>query len=104
VDAARVIYPSTTETVMRLIPLALLPLALGACSAVHYPKDWAKPGAGVGEITYDEVQCQRASDDINSGPGTFIGGVPDLVLYELQESRREQTYQRCMEAKGYSKV
>lgn len=89
---------------MRLIAIALLPLALGACSAVHFPQDWAKGGADVREVTYDEVQCQRASDNIDAGPGTFIGGIPDLILFELQEVRREQIYQRCMAAKGYSRI
>lgn len=79
-------------------------LALPACTTIHDPSDWTKPAATMQEVTFDDMECERASRDI---PGTFdpiVGGVADIPRIMIENGQREHTYTRCMKDRGYERT
>jgi hypothetical protein len=81
--------------------LALTALLAGCSTADLRGPTWAKSGVTVQEATLDTLQCRRAADQIDSEPGTWVGGVADAAWFVIAESSRQRSFQRCMTAKGY---
>lgn len=84
----------------------LVVLALGAgagCTRVEIGQPWTRPDTGISQMTADEMACARAAQEIDAGPGTYIGGIPDAALYAVQEAQRQSLFERCMTVKGYTR-
>jgi uncharacterized protein YceK len=66
--------------------------------------EWRRTGAGIQQVTFDEVECAR--DTVNAGdlPDMIVGGVVDAVVVPLEDRRRGAAYDRCMLARGYELV
>jgi hypothetical protein len=63
--------------------------------------DWAKPGAGIQQITLDEMECARTASRAYSTPESFVGGLADVVRVKIEDSQMTSAFDRCMESKGY---
>jgi uncharacterized protein YceK len=67
--------------------------------------EWRRPNTAIQQETWDEVECARvteyAGDDL---PDTIVGGLADMIVVPLEDSRRGAAFDRCMVAKGYERV
>jgi hypothetical protein len=89
--------------VSRRLALGAVALALAGC-APHFDiggGDWTKPGAGIQEVTLDEMECARAASRSYWTPDLIVGGLADLVRAKVEDAQMTGAYARCMESKGY---
>lgn len=63
--------------------------------------EWAKPGATVSRVTWDEINCVRDATDAGRTPDFIMGGLVDIGRYAVREVGRAASYGRCMTKKGY---
>jgi hypothetical protein len=63
--------------------------------------DWAKPGAQLPQVTQDEMDCARVAVDARPFPDTIIGGLADIVVARLQDTKMNRDFSRCMGGRGY---
>jgi len=88
---------------MRLA-IAFLAFAVLAGCSIKYDlsgADWTKPGAGLEEATYDEMECVRSARDAGHTPDLVVGGLADVGRYAVDEHQRGGAYRSCMQARGY---
>jgi hypothetical protein len=79
-------------------------LVAGCTTADLHRPPLGKPGAGIGEISQDDLECRRLARDIPGTPETYVGGVADLVRTVIEEGQRQGIYERCMTSRGYVRV
>ena len=91
---------------MRLAALAAGLLLLAGCTRVLdiSGSEWRKANASIQQVTYDEVECARASEKVGNLPETFVGGIADAIVVPLEDRRRGAAYDACMRALGYEQV
>jgi uncharacterized protein YceK len=89
-----------------VILLVAVGLLLAGCTRVLdvSGKEWRRVDASIQQVTYDEVDCARASERAGDLPDTIVGGVADMVVLPLEDKRRSAAYDRCMRTKGYEPV
>jgi hypothetical protein len=63
--------------------------------------DWAKSGAGIHQITLDEMECARTASRAYWTPESFVGGLVDVRRVKIEDSQMTSAFSRCMESKGY---
>jgi hypothetical protein len=63
--------------------------------------DWAKPNTMFQQTTQDEMECVREAREAGYTPDLIVGGLVDIVRFEIEEAQRRGSYARCMTAKGY---
>lgn len=83
---------------------ALLGIVLLTGCATKYDligSDWAKPNTMIQQTTQDEMECVREAREAGSTPDLIVGGLVDIVRFEIEEAQRRGSYARCMTAKGY---
>jgi hypothetical protein len=89
---------------MRLAPALIALAAVLAGCAVHPDiggTQWVRPGITIQEITLDEVDCARRSDDAGATPDLFVGGLVDVVRLAIEDGQRRTAFRRCMADRGY---
>jgi uncharacterized protein YceK len=85
---------------MLLVAVGLL---LAGCTRVLdvSGKEWRRANVSIQQITYDEVDCARASERAGDLPDTIVGGIVDMVVLPLEDILRGAAYDRCMRQRGY---
>ncbi len=63
--------------------------------------EWAKPGATVSQVTWDEINCVRDATDAGQTPDLVVGGLVDIPRLVIREGGRKTAYDHCMTKKGY---
>jgi hypothetical protein len=78
-------------------------LLLTGCSTKYdlIGSDWSKPNTLIQQTTQDEMDCVREAREAGSTPDLIVGGLVDIVRFEMEEAQRRGSYARCMTAKGY---
>jgi len=66
--------------------------------------EWRKGTTPLRDVTWDQVECARATEGAGDLPDTIVGGLADAIVVPLEDRRRGAAYDRCMEGKGYTKV
>jgi hypothetical protein len=91
---------------MRLAALVAGLLLLVGCTRVLdiSGSEWRKANASIQQVTYDEVECARASEKAGDLPPTIVGGAADAVVRILEDRRRGAAYDACMRSLGYEQV
>jgi uncharacterized protein YceK len=86
--------------------LVAVGLLLAGCTRVLdvSGKEWQRANASIQQVTYDEMDCARASEHAGDLPDTIVGGVADMVVLPLEDRRRGAAYDRCMRTRGYEPV
>ena len=85
-------------------------LAVGAvvCGCtVHYEirgDGWSRQGAGIQQVSRDEIECLRSVTDEGDTYDMLLGGVLDFGRYVRGEQLRTAAYERCMTQRGYQAV
>ena len=85
----------------RSLVVALALVAAG-CTTLDLDDTWAKPNVGAAQMSREDWECRREVDA--SAPRTedqLVGCLADLVRVQLEEKLRDETYAKCMEARGY---
>jgi len=78
----------------------------GGCTA-HYDirgDGWARQGAGIQQVSRDEIECLRSTSDEGDTYDMILGGLLDLGRYVRGEQLRTAAYERCMTQRGYQVV
>lgn len=89
---------------MRRAALVAAACVLAGCAAPHFDVgggDWAKSGAGVQQVSLDEMECARTASRAYSTPELFVGGLVDAVRVKIEDGQMTSAFARCMESKGY---
>ena len=89
---------------MRLAPALLALAAVLAGCAVHPDvsgTQWVRPGAMLRDITLDEVDCARRTDEAGATPDLFVGGLVDVVRLAIEDGRHRTAFRQCMADRGY---
>ena len=83
--------------------LVAVVLLLAGCTRVLdvSGNEWRRANASIQQVTYDQVECARASKPAGNLPDTFVGGLADKVVVPLEDVLRGRAYDRCMRARGY---
>jgi hypothetical protein len=91
---------------MRVAALVAGLLVLAGCTRVLdiSGSEWRKGNASIQQVTYDEVECARATEGVGNVPDTVVGGVADAIVLPLEDRRRGAAYDECMRARGYEQV
>ena len=78
-------------------------LLLTGCSTKYdlVGSDWTKPKTMIQQTTQDEMECVRDAREAGYTPDLILGGLVDIVRFEIEEAQRRGSYTRCMTAKGY---
>jgi hypothetical protein len=86
--------------------LVMVGLLLAGCTRILdvSGSEWRKTNSSIQQVTYDEVECARASEHAGDLPETIVGGILDKVIRPLEDRRRGAAYDRCMRARGYEAV
>ena len=63
--------------------------------------DWTKANTMIQQTTQDEMDCVRAAREAGYTPDLILGGLVDVVRFQIEEAQRRGSYARCMTAKGY---
>jgi uncharacterized protein YceK len=89
-----------------VILLVAVGLLLAGCTRVLdvSGKEWRRVDASIQQVTYDEVDCARASERAGDLPDRIVGGVADMVVLPLEDKRRGAAYDHCMRTRGYEPV
>ena len=66
--------------------------------------EWRRPNTTHPQITWDQVECARATEGAGDLPDTIVGGVADAIVVLMEDHRRAAAYDRCMLDKGYSHI
>ena len=66
--------------------------------------DWRRANASIQQVTYDEVECARASEPAGKLPDTIVGGVADMIVVPLEDRLRGAAYDGCMRERGYERA
>lgn len=66
--------------------------------------EWRKANATIQQVTYDEVECARATESAGKLPDTIVGGVADMIVRPMEDRRRGAAYDECMRSRGYEHV
>src|SRR5215208_4161682 len=66
--------------------------------------EWRRANTAIQEETWDEVECARSTEYAGDLPDTIIGGIADMIVVPLDDSRRAAAFDRCMVGKGYQRV
>jgi hypothetical protein len=66
--------------------------------------EWRRPNTAIQQETWDEVECARATEYAGDLPDIIVGGLADMIVVPLEDSRRGAAFDRCMVAKGYERV
>jgi hypothetical protein len=66
--------------------------------------EWRRPNTGHPQLTWDQVECARATEGVGDLSDTVVGGVVDAIVVPMEDRRRGAAYDRCMTAKGYAPV
>jgi hypothetical protein len=64
-------------------------------------RGWAKPSAGVQQVTLDEMDCARAAQGAGRTPDPILGGLVDVVRLVMESAQERATFERCMAGRGY---
>ena len=62
---------------------------------------WSKAGAGVQQVTLDEVACARAAQAAPRTLDLVLGGLFDVARVTIETAGARQVYERCMAGRGY---
>jgi hypothetical protein len=91
---------------MRLVALLAILLLPAACMRVLdvSGNEWSRQGASIQQVTFDEIECARATERVGQIPDTIVGGVVDAVVVQLKAAQRLAAHDRCMRDKGYQHV
>jgi hypothetical protein len=92
--------------VRRRLTLVAVALTLAGCTAALDVSgtEWARPATGIGQASWDEMECLREASLAGRTPESFVGGVADAVRFALRERGRTAVYGACMRAKGYERA
>ena len=85
--------------------VAALALLAAGCTTLDLDDSWSKPGTGAAQMSRDDWECRREVDA--SAPKTadlIVGGLVDVVRVHVDEKLRDDTYAKCMEARGYTRT
>ena len=63
--------------------------------------EWTKPDAQFNQITLDEMECARVAVDARPFPDTIVGGLADVVVAKIQDSKMSRDFDHCMSERGY---
>lgn len=63
--------------------------------------EWTRPGTGVSQLTWDEIDCARDARDAGKTPDLIVGGLVDIARDVVREGGRAARYSRCMTDRGY---
>jgi hypothetical protein len=63
--------------------------------------DWTKAGAGIQQVTLDEMDCARAASRSYGTPDLIVGGLADAIRAKIEDAQMESAFSRCMESRGY---
>jgi hypothetical protein len=88
---------------MRLAIALLVLGTLAGCSTKYdlSGSDWKKSGTMFQDATYDEMECVRSAREAGWTPDLIVGGLADVVRFNIEEGQRSGAFRRCMVAKGY---
>jgi hypothetical protein len=91
---------------MRVVVLLAVLLLPAACTRVLDVSgtEWSRQGVSIQQVTFDEVECARATERAGEIPDTIVGGVVDAVVVQLKTMQRLAAHDRCMQGKGYQRV
>ena len=91
---------------MKVAGLVAVIVLLSGCTRVLdiAGEDWKRADMSIQQETSDEMDCARDSEPAGDLPDTFIGGLVDMIVVPLEDRRRGAAYDRCMVAKGYTRV
>lgn len=86
--------------------LAVIALVVGAlgggCASVDVAgSGWSKSGAGVQQVTLDEMDCARASQDAGRTRDLILGGVFDVARLAIENTQEQRAFEGCMSGRGY---
>jgi uncharacterized protein YceK len=86
--------------------LVVVGVVLSGCTRVIdiSGAEWRRPNTAIRQETWDEVECARATEYAGDLPDTIVGGLADMIVVPLEDSRRGAAFDRCMVAKGYERV
>jgi hypothetical protein len=88
----------------RTLVVALALLAAG-CTTWDLDDVWSKPNATTMLTSRDDWDCRHEVDASSPRqPDYVIGGVVDTVRVVEEERDRDQTYAKCMTARGYTRT
>lgn len=87
---------------MRALVLSLLAVLAAGCTTADLRRPpWARPGAGIQEVTAADLACRRQASLIAPEPETVVGGLADVAVVTIAERRRLDAYEHCMESAGF---
>jgi uncharacterized protein YceK len=91
---------------MRVATLLVAVVLLAGCTRVLdvSGNEWRRANTSIQQVTYDEVECARASEHVSDMPWTIVGGIVDMVVVPLGDKLRGASYDRCMRKAGYEHV
>lgn len=85
-----------------VVGLAALVLLAGCVSKVDVSgAAWMKSGAGVQQVTLDQIDCARLAGAIELTPDLILGGLFDVGRLAVDNVRDRNAYDRCMTDRGY---
>jgi hypothetical protein len=88
---------------LALVLTSLLALAGCAARLDEAGTAWGKAGAGIYQVTLDELGCARASAEAIQTYDFIVGGLIDVARVVVEERARAASYNGCMTAKGYAR-
>jgi len=86
------------------VRLLLLAALLGAgCTSMPSADGsrWSKLGGSMSQATLDEATCASETRNAGRGGETGVGGLSDLVRWNIENGRRPAAFDACMLARGY---
>ena len=89
---------------MRLaMALLVLLTTLTGCTVKYdlQGTDWKKSNTMLPQTTQDEMDCVRAAREDGWTPDLVLGGLLDVVRWNVGDRMRLSSYKRCMVARGY---
>ena len=66
--------------------------------------EWRKANASIQQVTYDQVECARATERAGDLPDTIVGGLADAIVRPMEDRKRGAAYDECMRSRGYEPV
>jgi len=89
------------RTRVAALALAIFVHGAGCASVDATGSGWARPSAGVQEVTLDAIWCARAAEDAGHTPDLILGGVVDVARLVVENAQARRAYERCMSGRGY---
>lgn len=86
--------------------LVVVGVVLSGCTRVLdiSGTEWRRGTTTIQQETWDEVECARDTEYAGDLPDTIVGGLADMIVVPLEDSRRGAAFDRCMVAKGYERI